>query len=119
MTAKQEWDIEELSTRFLRNAERADLRQADCRRRISYSPGHKRAHDEALAEFYVYHRLHGRTFLATPEDLITELRSMKTLDFKSHCSAYDPECFEQTRLLVIDELLLKIEEKKKQLDFAN
>lgn len=65
------WDAEELSNRFLRRAEQADRRIDECTLRISHSPGHRRAHDEALAEFYVYNALHARTFLRSREELLS------------------------------------------------
>ena len=103
------WDADHLSRRFEHLAQNKDLRVEECRRRSGRSPGHKRAHDEALAEFYVYNRLHGRTFLSSAGALVKELRAMKGLDFKAGSSAFEPDDFERFRIQTIDELLREFE----------
>jgi hypothetical protein len=105
------WDTEELSRRFVRLAQQADDRKTECRQRVASSPAHKLAHDEALAEFYVYNRLHGRTFLETPAALVEELRFTKNLDFKNGSRAYDPERFERRRINLTDELIAEFSKK--------
>ncbi|MGB9369603.1 MAG: hypothetical protein WCE79_26720 [Xanthobacteraceae bacterium] len=101
------WDVQSLSERFLRLADQTERRAEECRQRVPRSSGHKWFHDEALAEFSVYHRLHGRTFLETPQALVSELHSMKKL--KLTTGAYDPEVFERRRLQTIDDLLAEFE----------
>lgn len=101
------WDVQDLSRRFLRLAEQTERRAEECRQRVPGSPGHKWFHDEALAQFSVYHRLHGRTFLETPLALVSELRSMKALKLKM--GTYDSEAFERRRLQTIDDLLAELE----------
>jgi hypothetical protein len=103
------WNPDDLSKEFLHRAEQAEARMKDCRRRVAYSPGHKYAYDMALAEFYTFNRLHGRTFLSSPGELIAELRSMKDMDFKRGSSAYDADDFERGRIRTIEELLHRFE----------
>jgi hypothetical protein len=103
------WDWDGLSKEFFRRAERADDRMRECRSRVPHSSGHKYHYDMALAEFYTFHRLHGRTFLSSPKALVKELRDMKALDFKSGLDAYDKENFERLRIAAIDELLHRFE----------
>ena len=87
-----EWSADDLSDRFLRAAERTESRYKECRAKVSRSETYKRLHDEALAEFYVAHRLHGRTFLTSREFLIRELTNMLTLEFTG-TGAFDHEFF--------------------------
>jgi hypothetical protein len=104
-----EWDADVLSAEFLRAAERAAARMQECRSRARTSPGHKGAYDEALAEFYVYNRLHGRTFLASRDALLDELRSMKGLPVARGSSAYEEDRFERLRLAEINRLIRRFE----------
>jgi hypothetical protein len=99
------WDADQISERFLRLAQQAHDRKTECRQRITNSPGHKRAHDEALAEYYVYNRLHGRIFLEAPATLVEELYDTKNLDFKNDSDIYDPENFERRRIALTDRLI--------------
>jgi hypothetical protein len=90
-----DWSAESLSDRFLRDAERTEARYVECRAKVPRSQSYKRLHDEALAEFYVANRLHGRTFLASKERLSCELSNMLVEEFRN-ANAFDYEVFIET-----------------------
>jgi hypothetical protein len=60
-----EWDAAALSRHFLQVAEAAESYVQEVRGKVRESPSYKVLHDEHLARFYVFNRLHGRTWLAS------------------------------------------------------
>ena len=69
------WNPESLSSQFLSVAESAERYMLECKMKAATSEAHKALHDEHLAKFYVFNYLHGRTFLATRDAFLSELRS--------------------------------------------
>ena len=104
------WNPRALSDQYLARAARAAARIKECRAKVPKSETYKRLHDEALAEFHVFNRLHGRTFLETPAKLLAELHAMKAMAGQIRDSQiFDTPIFERARLMEIDLLLRRIE----------
>lgn len=100
------WDSRTRSAEYLARAEKARSRVNDCLARIPRSDQYKRLHDEALAEFHVFNRLHGRNFLKTPAALLAELHTMKVKGDKIPAARiFDRSLFEHARLMEIDFLM--------------
>ena len=85
------WNVEQLSRSYRRQAEEAERYCKEVRGKISVSPSYKAIFDEHVAKFSVYNYLHGRTFLSSKAELLSELRRM--LSF----SASSSECFDEAR----------------------
>jgi hypothetical protein len=67
------WDREGLHSEFLRKAQNAITYVEEVRVNAKSNRSYERLHDEALAEFYVYNYLHGRSFLATKGETVAAL----------------------------------------------
>lgn len=89
---------------FLRRSIEAGNRAKECLQKADDQFEYRQLHDEALAEFYVYNRLHGRAFTDDPALLREELKVMLD-ETPPETEAMDPEIFEQQRLSVIRRLL--------------
>ena len=103
------WNPRALSDQYLARAAKAAARIKECRAKVPKSETYKRLHDEALAEFCVFNRLHGRTFLETPAKLLAELHTMKAIDQMRDPQIFDKPIFERARLMEIDLLARRIE----------
>ena|ERR1700741_1263034 len=103
------WDAEALSRRFLWLATEKERYAGEARRKVSSrTDSYKRVHDEALAEFYVANRLHGRTFLNTRQELVDELRLMLAMEF-SVAEAFDEKTFKRVYVAEVNRLLKEFE----------
>ena len=103
------WDTRIRSTQYLARAESARIRVKKCLARIQHSDQYKRLHDEALAEFHVFNRLHGRNFLKTPATLLAELQAMKGKGDKIRdAQIINRPQFERARLMEIDFLMKRL-----------
>jgi hypothetical protein len=103
------WDIRTRSTDYLARAESARTRVNKYLTSIHHSDQFKRLHDQALAEFHVFNRLHGRNFLKTPVALLAELQTMKGEGHKIHDPRIiDRPTFEGARLTEIDFLMRRL-----------
>lgn len=87
-----EWECKKVSERFLHTARLTELYLEEVREKVKNNPSYERILDEHLAKFYVYNCLHGRTFLASKEELISELKSMLANPM-STSEAYDSKRF--------------------------
>ena len=97
----EQWNKEQISQSFRRQAEEAERYCGEVRSKIKHRPSYKDIFDEHMAKFYVYNRLHGRTFLDSREELLSELRTMLTMDFSS-AECFDAERFESHRKAYIN-----------------
>ena len=86
------WNSEELSARYLHQAENAERYLAEVRGKLKRDRSYEHVFDEHMARFYVYNYLHGRTFLQTREGLLRELLAMKRGTLPA-----DPEVFDRKR----------------------
>jgi hypothetical protein len=65
-------------------------------------------HDRALAEFYVYNYLHGKSFLVSRDALLAELRVFK--DVRTHISgAFNQDLFQEVRERILSGLISHFE----------
>jgi hypothetical protein len=71
------WDPPTLSKRFEFAASSAETYFREIRPKMVKQPTYQHVYDEKVAEFCVFNRLHGRTFLDTRDALLAELRSMR------------------------------------------
>ncbi len=100
-----EWNVETLSSRFLREANSAEGYLRELRFKIETNKSYERVYDEHLARFYVFNYLHGRTFLYSREALLKELKDFSRDTQETPSDAYDPACFKKHRKLCISKLI--------------
>ena len=87
----KEWDLEQISNSYLRQAEEAERYCKEVKAKIKATSSYEMIFDEHMAKFYVYNYLYGKTFLSSREKLLTELHSM--LSYKMSPT----ECFDLSR----------------------
>lgn len=106
-----QWNQNELSQQFLSAAQNAEMYLAEITPKAKDSSAYRYLYDEHLAKFFVFNYLHGRTFLSSRKELVTELHRM--LDFSYQGSgAYDTAKFERFRRMYIQQLIAEYSENK-------
>ena len=99
-----QWNQNELSQQFLCTAQSAEMYLTEITPKARSNSTYRHLYDEYLAKFFVFNYLHGRTFLASREQLVAELGRM--LDFTyPKCRAYDAAEFERFRRVYIQQLV--------------
>jgi hypothetical protein len=71
------WDTESISEGYRQQADMAQHRLDEVKRRHRDSPAYGHELDEALARFYFFNYMHGRVWLESREALLTKLREMR------------------------------------------
>jgi hypothetical protein len=99
------WDVKGISDAFLHAAEMHEARVQEVKLKALKSSGYQYDHDEHLAEFAVYNRLHGRTFLESREALLAELREMRRNPPPPLTPIYHGEHFEEVYYQRIETLI--------------
>ena len=104
----EKWDKNQVSIRFLRQAEDAERYLQEIKGKVESQPTYEHLFDEHLARFYVYNYLHGRTFLSSERELLSELQRMLEYDVNPN-ECYDIEWFERLRKTYINQEITKLE----------
>jgi hypothetical protein len=99
------WNAEALSRRFLAQAVSAEQYLQEVRIKVKTNPSYQNIHDDYLARYYVFNYLHGRTFLASSNALLKELKSMAVHSTPAPREAYEQERFEHYRQQYIAQLI--------------
>lgn len=89
------WDRDALHRRFLMMAQNAEHRLNETRAKVRTNTSYKSFFDAALAEFYVYNRLHGRTWLESRQELLRALKETLNGPTPSTNEPFDKELFAQ------------------------
>lgn len=97
----KEWDIEQISSSFLHQAEEAERYCKEVKAKIKFTSSYEHVFDEHKAKFFVYNYLHGRTFLSSRKKLLSELRRMLTYEIKPS-EYFDIDRFESYRKTYIN-----------------
>jgi len=105
------WNLEELSARYLHQAEDAERYLAEVRGKLKRNRSYEHVFDEHIARFYVYNYLHGRTFLQTREELLRELEAMKYGAPPVGPEVFDRERFERHYRMYLEGEIKTIFEK--------
>jgi hypothetical protein len=105
------WNSEELSARYLHQAEDAERYLAEVRGKLKRNRSYEHVFDEHMARFYVYNYLHGRTFLQTREELLRELEAMKRGKLPADPEVFDRERFERHYRTYVEGEIRRISEK--------
>lgn len=106
----KQWNPKGLSSRFLSTAENAEHYFLQCKTKAATNDLYKALHDEHLAKFYVFHYLHGRTFLSTPDEFLSELRSFLQVRAPAPREAFDGDRFLKWRQRFITDLIREVED---------
>jgi hypothetical protein len=108
---QMQWNQNELSQQFLCVAQNAEIYLAEISPKAKGNSAYRNLFDDHLAKFFVFNYLHGRTFLTSREQLVTELHRM--LDFSYPGSgAFDAAEFERFRRVYIEQLMSEYTENK-------
>ena len=106
-----QWNQNKLSREFLSAAQNAEMYLAEITPKAKVNSAYRHLYDEHLAKFFVFNYLHGRTFLSSPTELVTELQRM--LDFGyQNSGAYDAAEFERFRRMYIQHLITEYTKNK-------
>lgn len=105
------WNSQELSARYLHQAEDAERYLAEVRGKLKRNRSYEHVFDEHMARFYVYNYLHGRTFIQTREELLRELEAMKRGPLPTDREVFDRERFEGHYRAYVDGEIRKISEE--------
>lgn len=103
-----DWDPVSLGATFKYRADSADRYRREIGPKMSKQPSYKVLYDIHLAEYTVFERLHGRTFLSTQIALVAELRNMREHPVKG-VGENDEAQFRMAYIRFVDELLLTYE----------
>jgi hypothetical protein len=105
----QNWNPESLSKEFLAKAEACRQYLREVKAKLRFRRSYEFIFDQTLAEFYVFNSLHGKSFLATRDDLLARLRSLLELEVPKEPEALDFERFKIVRRNIIETLIRRFE----------
>jgi hypothetical protein len=106
-----QWNSNELSKRFLHQAQEAERYLGEVRGKLKQSRAYEHVFDEHMARFYVFNYLHGRTFLETPGQLVAELGSMNRGEIPHDREVFDKARFERHYRAYIEQVMQEISGK--------
>lgn len=102
------WNPQELSARYLHQAQDAERYLREVRGKLKRNPSYEHVFDEHMARFYVYNHLHERTFLDTREALLKELEAMRRGELPRDPEVFDRERFERNYRMYVERVVAEI-----------